>query len=186
MKLVIDIDENLLNEAKNGHIRLGDIADAVINTGIPYIEPDNSMELIDKKALKKAMQSYADDQYSENEYLGEYCVMSIIDDAYPIKTFTLEDVYKQYLAGLEKGTDDSTLEISDVKELINTASTVEDRMVHVQDTVNTIMNSCTGNNDIDKAFRNAARLVQNAIDGKAPDFEQIERSDNMNNMKKCT
>lgn len=59
------------------------------------------------------------------------------------------------------------------------APTVEERMFYVQETVNTILNSCTGNTDIDKAFRNAARLVQNAIDGKSVDFEKIEneRSD---------
>ncbi len=63
------------------------------------------------------------------------------------------------------------------QQLINNATTVEERMVYVQETVNTILNSCTGNTDIDKAFRNAARLVQNAIDGKSVDFEEIERSD---------
>ena len=53
----------------------------------------------------------------------------------------------------------------------------ENRMVYVQETVNTILNSHTNNTDIDKAFRNAARLVQNAIDGKSVDFEEIERSE---------
>ena len=65
----------------------------------------------------------------------------------------------------------------DVYNLIDNAPTVEGRMFYVQETVNTILNSCTGNTDIDKAFRNAARLVQNAIDGKAVDFEEIERSE---------
>ena len=37
MKLIIDIDESLLNEAKNGHICLGEFADAVMN-GVPYTE----------------------------------------------------------------------------------------------------------------------------------------------------
>ena len=60
---------------------------------------------------------------------------------------------------------------------IDNAPTVEGRMFYVQETVNTILNSCTGNTDIDKAFRNAARLVQNAIDGKLVDFEEIERSE---------
>lgn len=53
----------------------------------------------------------------------------------------------------------------------------ENRMVYVQETVNTILNSHTGNTDIDKAFRNAAKLVQNAIDGEPVDFEKIERND---------
>jgi hypothetical protein len=53
----------------------------------------------------------------------------------------------------------------------------ENRMVYVQETVNTILNSHTDNTDIDKAFRNAAKLVQNAIDGEPVDFEEIERSE---------
>ena len=64
-----------------------------------------------------------------------------------------------------------------VINLIDNAPTVEGRMFYVQETVNSILNSCTGNTDIDKAFRNAARLVQNAIDGKSVDFEEIERSE---------
>ena len=31
MKVVVDIDENILNDAKNGHIRLGEIADTVLS-----------------------------------------------------------------------------------------------------------------------------------------------------------
>lgn len=60
---------------------------------------------------------------------------------------------------------------------IANAPTVEGRMFYVQETVNTILNSCNGDTEIDKAFRNAARLVQNAIDGKSVDFEEIERSE---------
>ena len=30
-RVVIDIDENILNDAKNGYIRLGEIADAVLS-----------------------------------------------------------------------------------------------------------------------------------------------------------
>ena len=73
-------------------------------------------------------------------------------------------------------TKNGTLAIS--QSQIANAPTVESRMFYVQETVNTILNRCTGNTDIDKAFRNAARLVQNAIDGKAVDFEEIERSEN--------
>ena len=49
-----------------------------------------------------------------------------------------------------------------------------DRMKYVQETVNTMLNACTTNSIKDKVFRNAARFVQNAIDGKAPDFEKID------------
>ena len=65
--------------------------------------------------------------------------------------------------------------VADPEVIIDNAPTVEERMFYVQETVNTILNSCTGDTDIDKAFRNAARLVQNAIDGKPVDFEEIER-----------
>lgn len=65
----------------------------------------------------------------------------------------------------------------EILQIIDNAPTVESRMLYVQETVNTILNYCTGNTDIDKAFRNAARLVQNAIDGESVDFEQIERSE---------
>lgn len=64
-----------------------------------------------------------------------------------------------------------------LKETLDNALAVERRMFYVQETVNTILNSCTGNTDVDKAFRNAARLIQNAIDGKSVDFEEIERSE---------
>ena len=50
----------------------------------------------------------------------------------------------------------------------------EDRMKYVQETVNTMMDTCTTNSIKDKVFRNAARFVQNAIDGKEPDFERID------------
>ena len=48
MKIVIDIDENILNDAKNGHIRLGEIADAVLN-GTPL--PKGHGDLIDRDKL---------------------------------------------------------------------------------------------------------------------------------------
>ena len=54
------------------------------------------------------------------------------------------------------------------------AEPCEDRMKYVQETVNTMLNACTTNSIKDKVFRNAARFVQNAIDGKAPDFEKID------------
>lgn len=38
-------------------------------------------DLISRSALKKAIKSYADDQYAENEYLGECSIMNIIDNA---------------------------------------------------------------------------------------------------------
>lgn len=37
MKIVIDIDDKIYNDAKNGYVRLGEIADAVLS-GTPYEE----------------------------------------------------------------------------------------------------------------------------------------------------
>lgn len=48
-----------------------------------------------------------------------------------------------------------------------------DRMKFVQEAVNTLMNSSETNSVKDKCFRNAARFVQNAIDGEPQDFERI-------------
>lgn len=50
-----------------------------------HINPEDikwrgSGDLISREALKKAIKSYADDQYAENEYLGEYTIMKIIDN----------------------------------------------------------------------------------------------------------
>ena len=48
------------------------------------------------------------------------------------------------------------------------------RMGYVQETVNCILNTCKSNQYIaDIAMRNAAKFVQNAVDGSCPDFEEI-------------
>lgn len=50
---------------------------------------------------------------------------------------------------------------------------IEGRMKYVQETVSTIISICKSDSIHDKCFRNAARFVQNAIDGSDPDFELI-------------
>lgn len=45
MKLVIDINERIVEDAKNGYRRLDEIADAVLKTGIPL--PKGHGRLID-------------------------------------------------------------------------------------------------------------------------------------------
>lgn len=64
-----------------------------------HIEPkdirwrDNG-DLISRSALKKAIKSYADDQYAENEYLGECAIMAIIDNAPTVECVALtEEAY---------------------------------------------------------------------------------------------
>ena len=64
-------------------------------------------------------------------------------------------------------------DIAAVNELNNLPS-LPDRMKYVQESVNTIMNTCKSDSIKDKAFRNVARMIQNAIDGEAPNFETIE------------
>lgn len=64
-------------------------------------------------------------------------------------------------------------DIAAVNEL-NNLPPLPDQMKYVQESVNIIMNTCKSDSIKDKAFRNAARMIQNAIDGEAPDFETIE------------
>ena len=45
------------------------------------------MRLIDADALKKAVQDYANDQYDAGEYMGEYTVLSFIDNAPTISPY---------------------------------------------------------------------------------------------------
>lgn len=51
-------------------------------------------DLISREALKKSIKSYADDQYAENEYLGEYAIMDIIDKA-PTVEYTFEEAFQK-------------------------------------------------------------------------------------------
>lgn len=51
-------------------------------------------DLISRSALKKAVRSYADDQYAENEYLGEVAIMNIIDNA-PAIEYTFEEAFQK-------------------------------------------------------------------------------------------
>ena len=62
-----------------------------------HINPEDvkweaSGDLISRSALKKSIKSYADDQYAENEYLGEYAIIDIIDNAPTVEAFTEEDM----------------------------------------------------------------------------------------------
>ncbi len=53
-------------------------------------------DLISRSALKKSIKSYADDQYAENEYLGEYAIMDIIDNAPTVDCYTFTQVKKLF------------------------------------------------------------------------------------------
>lgn len=52
-------------------------------------------DLISREALKKSIKSYADDQYAENEYLGEYAIMDIIDNTPTVPLPDFKEGYKQ-------------------------------------------------------------------------------------------
>lgn len=91
MKLIIDIPDYNLNDIQNGSIACGQILKAVKN-GKPYEERPQG-DSISREALKKSIKSYADDQYAENEYLGEYAIMDIIDNAPTVKPCENCDLY---------------------------------------------------------------------------------------------
>ena len=55
MELVIKIDKNTLNDAKNGHIRLVQIANAILS-GTPL--PEGHGDLIDKDHFEKLLRDY--------------------------------------------------------------------------------------------------------------------------------
>lgn len=63
------------------------------------------------------------------------------------------------------------LEIIDIINALPSAQ--PERMYLVQQAVYTIMNTSKSDSIKDKCFRNAARLIQNAIDGEPQDFELI-------------
>lgn len=110
MKLIVEVDEKLYEQAiKDAKMGYGGSAVWIaVGHGTPYIEPDNNMELIDREALKNAFEhatfGNTDVLIFDNRLMGY--VNQVIDSMHPIKTFTLEDVYKQYLAGLEKGAEE--------------------------------------------------------------------------------
>lgn len=90
MKLLIDIPEKVVTSIQNGEDYRYDIHTAIAQ-GVPYEERSQG-DLISREALKKSIKSYADDQYAENEYLGEYAIMDIIDKA-PVVDLTKNQAY---------------------------------------------------------------------------------------------
>lgn len=77
MKLIIDIPKEIVKAIQNGEDYRYDIHTAIAQGTSVSTEG----ELISREDLKKAIKSYADDQYAENEYLGECAIMTIIDKA---------------------------------------------------------------------------------------------------------
>lgn len=102
-----------------------------------------------------------------NDLISRYALRKSVTDEFE----RLKDVlykYGEYYSATNQN-------FKTVLDLIDNAPTVEERISYVQQAVNTIMHDSTGDSDVDKAFRNAARLIQNAIDGETPEFEHIER-----------
>lgn len=60
-----------------------------------------------------------------------------------------------------------------LSDAICALSAQPERMRFVQQAVNTIMHTARSDSIKDKSFRNAARMIQNAIDGEPQEFEPI-------------
>lgn len=67
----------------------------------------------------------------------------------------------------------------DTKEAVDTAIVAlksfenAERLELIRQSVCTLLNT-KGDDNVSKAFRNAGRLVKNAMDGEYPDFEKID------------
>lgn len=93
-----------------------------------------------------------------SETISKASVCEILADIYPTdgeKVVAVKEVDKAYEA---------------IQQL---PSTQPERMRFVQQAVNMIMHTAKSDSIKDKSFRNAARLIQNAIDGEPQDFEPI-------------
>lgn len=103
MKMIVDIPDDVY-----GHIKSTKTIETVdydiislyhtTKNGTP-VSTDG--DLISRNALKKVIKSYADDQYAENEYLGECAIMAIIDNA-PTVSFIISPDYVSELQNLNK------------------------------------------------------------------------------------
>ena len=96
VKRIIEIEESILKDAEEGHVRLGEIADAVIKNGKPYTEPTG--DCISREDLKKAMWSLV---INENDDIPVLNVIEAIDNAPPVEAYTLEDMQNNYDAGVD-------------------------------------------------------------------------------------
>ena len=91
MKLIIDIDEKIVNDVKNGYISLGEIADAVIKTGQPYEDKwiPVSQRLPDKDGVYLVTLEYVEDSEIVNEIdMARFTLYHELNDgfhkAYPV------------------------------------------------------------------------------------------------------
>ena len=55
-----------------------------------------------------------------------------------------------------------------------------DRLKYVREAISNILHHCNTNSNVDKAFRNSARLIQNALDGEYVEFEKIDEEEKCN------
>ena len=81
-----------------------------------------------------------------------------------------------------KTTDACDSELCKALEMAIEALESESRMKYVKEAVNAILNTCDTDSIADKAMRNAAKFVQNAIDGSYPEFEELPK---MGKCKDC-
>ena len=83
IKLIVEVDEEIFKKGFEGSLTDEERQSLLRSFGNAK-HFDVSDDLISRSALKKAIKSYADDQYAENEYLGECSIMDIIDNAPPV------------------------------------------------------------------------------------------------------
>ena len=96
MKLIIDIDKDILTDAKNGHIRLSEIADAVIKTGTPI---NIGGDTISREDLKKALHNFFDGKVIDEPAYILRDVFCYIDGA---PTVTIDNYSMGYQDGVRK------------------------------------------------------------------------------------
>ncbi len=86
---------------------------------------------------------------------------------------TVEEFMEQYKFTDSKQIYTNGAELVEVYRMEQWFEHRADRMKLVQEAVDTLMNTSKTDSIKDKCFRNAARFVQNAIDGEPQDFERI-------------
>ena len=102
MKYIIEIDSKILEDAKAGYVRLGEIADAVKTTATPY---NPTGDCISREALRKTicgMDFDFGDYYDHtDEIINRICEK--IDNAQSVEAFTKEDMAGAYNEGYACG-----------------------------------------------------------------------------------
>ena len=114
MKYIIEIDSKVIEDAKNGYVRLGEIADAVKTTATPY---NPSGDAISREALKEQINATDFDfgDYYDNTEEIRKRVCEAIDNAQAIEHSLLPlagEADNAYMRGYEVGKAEGILKAS--------------------------------------------------------------------------